>query len=125
MNLENSRLRLRFSDIESQLLQMDNSEDDPPPDRRTTRQGTRMKQERKRELKRELMMEKAIIEDSLRLIIYPILTIPVEITSEIFLHCLPAIEAALPSTNSAPLLLGRICQTWRDIAYSNPRLWAV
>ncbi|KAJ6480956.1 hypothetical protein C8R45DRAFT_1215855 [Mycena sanguinolenta] len=122
MNLENSRLRLRLSDIESQLLQMDNSEDDSPSNRRTTRQGTRMKQERKRELKRELMMEKTVIEDSLRLIIYPILTIPIEITSEIFLHCLPAIEAARPS---APLLLGRICRMWRDIAYSSPRLWAV
>ncbi|KAF7370149.1 F-box domain-containing protein [Mycena sanguinolenta] len=127
MILENSRLRFRLSDIESQLLEMDNSEDDSPSDRRTTRQGTRLKQERKRELKQTLMKEKAIIENSLRLIIYPILTIPVEITSEIFLHCLAAIETALsrPSTQLAPLLLGRICRTWRDIAYTSPRLWAV
>ncbi|KAF8217141.1 hypothetical protein K438DRAFT_1496969, partial [Mycena galopus ATCC 62051] len=58
----------------------------------------------------------------------PIFTIPVEIISEIFLHCLPApslpaADAVHPSTTLAPLLLGQICRMWREIAYHNPRLW--
>ncbi|KAJ7210575.1 hypothetical protein B0H12DRAFT_1157464, partial [Mycena haematopus] len=119
MKLENLRLRLRLSEIESQLQQTDTSSNESS-NRRTTRQGTRLKQERKR----EMIVEKTTIESSLRLIVYPILTIPVEITSEIFLHCLPAVDAAQPSTKLAPLLLGRVCRIWRDITYTNPRLWA-
>lgn len=49
-----------------------------------------------------------------------------EITSEIFLHCLP--EGSLPSAPSpcvreAPLLLGHICRFWREVAHSTPQLW--
>ncbi|KAF8217121.1 hypothetical protein K438DRAFT_1748230 [Mycena galopus ATCC 62051] len=83
------------------------------------RSSGRLREERQR----RLMKEKITIQDSLRLIIYPILAIPVELTSEIFLYCLPAVDAQ-PSTKLAPLLLGQICRMWRDIAYTNPRLWA-
>ncbi|KAJ6480955.1 hypothetical protein C8R45DRAFT_318783 [Mycena sanguinolenta] len=122
MKLENSRLRIRLSYIESQLKRMATTSYESSSNQRITRQETRLKQERMR----ELTMDKKAIDNYLLRIIYPILTrIPVEITSEIFLHCLPALDAALPSPNSAPLLLGRICRTWRDIAYTNPRLWAV
>ncbi|KAJ7751712.1 hypothetical protein B0H16DRAFT_1211046, partial [Mycena metata] len=53
--------------------------------------------------------------------VYPILTLPVEVTTEIFVHCLP--ENPILSGKLAPLLLGRICRKWRDIAYGHPRLW--
>jgi hypothetical protein len=69
------------------------------------------------------MKEKITIQQSLHLIVYPILTIPVELTSEIFLHCLP-VDPAQPNARLAPLLLGRICRVWRNIAYTNPMLWA-
>ncbi|KAF8217151.1 hypothetical protein K438DRAFT_411998 [Mycena galopus ATCC 62051] len=128
MKVENLRLRLRLCDIESELGQMESHcdsrdpESSPTPSQRPTPQGTRPE-----ERKTELMMEKTSIQNSLGLIIYPILTIPVEIISEIFLHCLPALPAAYAaahlSTTSAPLLLGRICRMWREIAYTNPRLW--
>ncbi|KAJ7762570.1 hypothetical protein B0H16DRAFT_1231402, partial [Mycena metata] len=55
--------------------------------------------------------------------VYPILTLPVETTSEIFLHCLPD-YAIYPSGAVAPMLLGRICRQWRNIACGIPRLWA-
>ncbi|KAJ6610434.1 hypothetical protein B0H10DRAFT_417444 [Mycena sp. CBHHK59/15] len=57
------------------------------------------------------------------LVVYPILTLPVEITSQIFIHSLPA-EDAQPSTCNAPLLLLEICRAWRQIAISTPSLWA-
>ncbi|KAJ6554425.1 hypothetical protein B0H19DRAFT_868891, partial [Mycena capillaripes] len=53
---------------------------------------------------------------------YPILTLPTEITVEIFTHCLPD-EPCVPRTDTAPLLLGRICRTWREISLATPELW--
>ncbi|KAJ7181511.1 hypothetical protein C8R43DRAFT_969402 [Mycena crocata] len=61
-------------------------------------------------------------------IVYPILTLPSEITSEIFIRCLPSglkEESKNPHPRLAPLLLLTICRTWRDIALSTPTLWAV
>ncbi|KAF7355942.1 WD40 repeat-like protein [Mycena venus] len=113
MKRENARLRLRLSDIESQLLEMESD----PTNRRFS---TRLKQERQR----QLVKEKMSVQESLDLIIYPILSIPVEITSEIFLHCLSPVDAAQPNQKLAPMLLGRICRIWRHIAHSDPRLWA-
>ncbi|KAJ7821220.1 hypothetical protein B0H14DRAFT_2832009, partial [Mycena olivaceomarginata] len=59
-------------------------------------------------------------------LVCPILTIPNEITSEIFLHC----RGEFPSFSSptspryAPMLLLRVCRAWRSTALSTPRLWA-
>ncbi|KAJ6453416.1 hypothetical protein C8R47DRAFT_1204172 [Mycena vitilis] len=47
--------------------------------------------------------------------------IPPEILSEIFLCCLPF--RPTPSQTEAPLLLGRICANWRQIALTTPSLW--
>ncbi|KAJ7455248.1 hypothetical protein B0H11DRAFT_2067324 [Mycena galericulata] len=55
---------------------------------------------------------------------FPILTLPPEITSEIFLHCLPVPEQHKPRVSDAPLLLTCICRPWRTIALSTPRLWS-
>ncbi|KAJ7120013.1 hypothetical protein C8R46DRAFT_876350, partial [Mycena filopes] len=66
--------------------------------------------------------EKIAIQKSLESVVYPILTIPFEITAEIFLHCLPAFPSQ-PSGSVAPMLLARICRQWRNIACSTPRLW--
>ncbi|KAJ7457065.1 hypothetical protein FB451DRAFT_1275835 [Mycena latifolia] len=52
-----------------------------------------------------------------------ILTIPPEITAEIFAHCLPS-SPCRPEIDTAPLLLGRICRDWRSIALDSPELWA-
>ncbi|KAJ7751691.1 hypothetical protein B0H16DRAFT_1225672, partial [Mycena metata] len=54
--------------------------------------------------------------------VYPILTLPVELTAEIFVHCLPD-DPVPPSGKVAPMLLGRICRKWRNIAKGTPRLW--
>lgn len=64
--------------------------------------------------------------------------IPSEILSEIFFHCMtiyPPAELDLPVTakdnspvkdisfDSAPLLLFRVCHTWREVAKGSPRLF--
>ncbi|KAJ7751648.1 hypothetical protein B0H16DRAFT_1227134, partial [Mycena metata] len=72
---------------------------------------------------RRLAEEKTSIQQSLDSIVYPILTLPAEITTEIFLHCLPD-KPVEPNGSVAPMLLGRICRQWRNIACGAPRLWA-
>ncbi|KAJ7746831.1 hypothetical protein DFH07DRAFT_1037420 [Mycena maculata] len=52
------------------------------------------------------------------------LTLPPELTSLIFLFCLPDDEFISPEPSSAPLLLCRICRQWRHIALATPGLWA-
>ncbi|KAJ7268912.1 hypothetical protein C8J57DRAFT_1468898 [Mycena rebaudengoi] len=55
---------------------------------------------------------------------YPVLTLPTDITSEIFVHFLPPYPERPPTTGpSSPELLAQICQAWREIALSTPRLW--
>ncbi|KAJ7472368.1 hypothetical protein B0H11DRAFT_1352646 [Mycena galericulata] len=53
---------------------------------------------------------------------YPVLTLPFEITTKIFVQCI--VETEEPNPGSAPLLLGRICRQWRSIALSTPQLWS-
>ncbi|KAJ6515491.1 hypothetical protein C8R45DRAFT_888353 [Mycena sanguinolenta] len=57
---------------------------------------------------------------------YPVLTLPVEVTAEIFLHCLGVLDPpSIPqSSGSAPIVLSRVCRAWRDIAFSTPILWS-
>jgi hypothetical protein len=58
---------------------------------------------------------------------YPVLTLPCEITSHIFIHCLASDQQPekelTPSLNRAPLLLLQVCTEWRSIAISTPQLW--
>ncbi|KAJ7750564.1 hypothetical protein B0H16DRAFT_1274389, partial [Mycena metata] len=67
----------------------------------------------------------------LDVVVYPVMTLPPELVSRIFVHCLPPprnfdeCNDVGPDRNLAPLLLLRICRTWKDIALSTPRLWNV
>lgn len=47
-----------------------------------------------------------------------------EVLQEIFIHCLPTDRNPAMSATEAPLLLGRVCRQWRDVAYSTPTLWS-
>ncbi|KAJ7277208.1 hypothetical protein C8J57DRAFT_1581494 [Mycena rebaudengoi] len=66
---------------------------------------------------------RAVVEAELALYTYPILTLPLEITSEIFMQSLPSHGAVVPHPSSSPLILLRICRTWRILALSTPTLW--
>jgi hypothetical protein len=50
--------------------------------------------------------------------------LPQELVQEIFLSCLPNDRNAVMSSSEAPVLLGRICKSWRQISLSTPQLWS-
>ncbi|KAF8150380.1 hypothetical protein K438DRAFT_2027209 [Mycena galopus ATCC 62051] len=55
---------------------------------------------------------------------YPVLTLPTEITSNIFINFLPVYPACPPLMGpSSPTLLTQICRHWRQIAVATPELW--
>ncbi|KAF7332484.1 F-box domain-containing protein [Mycena kentingensis (nom. inval.)] len=88
----------------------------------------RMKEQRST-LKRDyesLLAELAPIKAELDNIVYPVLSIPAEITSEIFFHlCFEtSMEGNCTDPDAAPLLLLRVCRAWRSIATSTPSLWS-
>ncbi|OAX34342.1 hypothetical protein K503DRAFT_724653 [Rhizopogon vinicolor AM-OR11-026] len=49
--------------------------------------------------------------------------LPVEVLSQIFVHCLPKTDHLRVSSMLAPMLLTRICRHWRDVAMDMPSLW--
>ncbi|KAF8182104.1 hypothetical protein K438DRAFT_2020913 [Mycena galopus ATCC 62051] len=84
------------------------------------------------ELKLRLETLEAIrlpIQRQLDSVVYPVLTLPPEITSDIFLECLPPVPDLDSSAKAglaalrAPLLFLQICSAWRRVASSTPRLW--
>jgi hypothetical protein len=61
--------------------------------------------------------------DEYRSLAGPIRTIPPEILSEIFSHCLVD-DTEIIDVAKAPLLLTFACSRWRTVAISTPRLWS-
>ncbi|KAJ7042012.1 hypothetical protein C8F04DRAFT_1078021 [Mycena alexandri] len=53
----------------------------------------------------------------------PIRQLPLDLIQEIFVACLPTHRNCVMSTMEAPVLLGRICSSWRTISLTTPRLW--
>ncbi|KAJ7181641.1 hypothetical protein C8R43DRAFT_969762 [Mycena crocata] len=70
----------------------------------------------------QLETERRDVELELQSFTYPVLTLPHEITSEIFIHCLPD-EDEQPNKRHAPLLFLTVCKAWNDVATSIPELW--
>ncbi|KAF8133046.1 hypothetical protein K438DRAFT_1739344 [Mycena galopus ATCC 62051] len=57
-------------------------------------------------------------------LISPARRLPLDIVQEIFIACLPTHRNCVMSAAEAPVLLGRICSSWRTISLSTPSLWA-
>ncbi|KAJ7804830.1 hypothetical protein B0H14DRAFT_1610709 [Mycena olivaceomarginata] len=71
-----------------------------------------------------LRLERSVPQARLDSYTYPVLTFPTDITSEIFVHFLPAYPLCPPLTGLlSPTLLTRICHDWRAIALATPLLW--
>ncbi|KAJ7034122.1 hypothetical protein C8F04DRAFT_1395588 [Mycena alexandri] len=73
-------------------------------------------------------LEQQFIQQRLDDIVCPILSLPPEVTSEIFIWCLPGssedhLGPTLKRPLRAPILLLHICRIWRFIAISTPPLW--
>ncbi|KAJ7661934.1 hypothetical protein DFH06DRAFT_1191069 [Mycena polygramma] len=73
---------------------------------------------------RALRAENALVHARLDSFTYPVLTLPNEIVSEIFVHFLPPrpLCPSLRGTDS-PTFLASICRKWREIALDTPTLW--
>ncbi|KAJ6533031.1 hypothetical protein B0H19DRAFT_879289, partial [Mycena capillaripes] len=70
-----------------------------------------------------LTAERQRLQAKLDAIVYPVLSLPPEITMEVFVRCLPSESDRCPSWKQAPLLLAQICRQWRQIALDTPALW--
>ncbi|KAJ7177051.1 hypothetical protein C8R46DRAFT_1346935 [Mycena filopes] len=71
-----------------------------------------------------LQKQEAELNEELSRLVYPVLTLPPEIVSNIFVACLPSPRRTRPSRRSVPLVLAQICSLWRDIALGTCALWA-
>ncbi|KAF7317820.1 F-box domain-containing protein [Mycena kentingensis (nom. inval.)] len=75
----------------------------------------------------DLRAERQQIRDRLDAIVYPVLTIPNEIISEIFLQYIPTGiypgRCLLRGDHSSPMTLAQVCRRWRAISHGTPTLW--
>ncbi|KAJ6454600.1 hypothetical protein C8R45DRAFT_1111849 [Mycena sanguinolenta] len=73
---------------------------------------------------RALKAEKLRTQERLESYTHPVLTLPNEITSEIFLKFIPDYPSPPPLTGLlSPTTLTHVCHRWRAIAHSTPALW--
>ncbi|KAJ7641733.1 hypothetical protein FB45DRAFT_1022468 [Roridomyces roridus] len=78
--------------------------------------------ERQKELLEKLERSKKVLEHQLNNMRDPFVKLPLEISSDIFVRCIPATH---PGPGSVfPRLFLKICNTWTAIALSTPALWA-
>ncbi|KAF8218302.1 hypothetical protein K438DRAFT_1796646 [Mycena galopus ATCC 62051] len=64
------------------------------------------------------------VQERLHSYAYPVLTLPNEIISEIFIRFLPVYPAPPPLIGLlSPTLLTHICRRWREVALGTPALW--
>ncbi|KAK7036123.1 F-box domain-containing protein [Favolaschia claudopus] len=72
-----------------------------------------------------LRAQEATVQQRLDSYKYPVLTLPNEITSEIFIHFLPPYPECAPIVGPlSPTSLTHICRKWRAIALTTPALWS-
>ena len=77
------------------------------------------------EERRKLGLEDTMGRKKAKQSIFPINQLPREILAQIFWHCVPENRdlPRLMSSNSAPLLLCRVCPSWRQLALATPNIW--
>ncbi|KAJ7608222.1 hypothetical protein FB45DRAFT_806424 [Roridomyces roridus] len=67
-----------------------------------------------------LQTERQTIVAQLSAFVYPVLSLPDDVTSGIFLQY----ADDYPSSTCNPMILARVCWPWRTVALSTPRLWS-
>ncbi|KAF7349171.1 F-box domain-containing protein [Mycena sanguinolenta] len=77
---------------------------------------------------RLIATERGRVVDNLNSVVYPVVTLPPEITSEIFSHYILDPRLGRPRISNTPtrgpLTLAGICRSWRCICFSTNHLWA-
>ncbi|KAJ7171003.1 hypothetical protein C8R46DRAFT_1087445 [Mycena filopes] len=72
----------------------------------------------------DLTAQRALVQKRLDAYRYPVLTLANEITSDIFVHFLPAYPACPPLAGLlSPTTLTQVCRQWREVALATPLLW--
>ncbi|KAJ7909675.1 hypothetical protein B0H13DRAFT_2661361 [Mycena leptocephala] len=72
-----------------------------------------------------LRIEKTLVQERLKSYKYPVLELPNEIVSDIFMQFLPPYPLFPPLIGPlSPTLLTQICRRWREIALGTPALWS-
>ncbi|KAJ7860505.1 hypothetical protein B0H13DRAFT_1550229, partial [Mycena leptocephala] len=72
----------------------------------------------------DLKKKQKDIRNQLNGILDPMTRLPLEISSNIFVRCLPdRLDRCVASPDVAPMLLLDVCRSWRKIALSTPSLW--
>ncbi|KAJ7615361.1 hypothetical protein FB45DRAFT_243082 [Roridomyces roridus] len=72
-----------------------------------------------------LQTDRKSVIDELAAIVYPVLSLPHDVTAKIFLHYVHEdYDTDVASTRTdRPILLASICASWREVALANPHLW--
>ncbi|KAF7375581.1 F-box domain-containing protein [Mycena sanguinolenta] len=73
-----------------------------------------------RKLLEKLERDKSLAQRQLNVALDPVARLPLEISSQIFLHALPTSPS---EEQDVPTVLLRICHAWTDIALDTPPLW--
>ncbi|KAJ7876565.1 hypothetical protein B0H13DRAFT_2055046 [Mycena leptocephala] len=71
---------------------------------------------------KQLVKDKSAVQRQLNAVQDPVARLPLEISSKIFLECLPLLP--VPGARFAPMLLLNVCNSWTSIALSTGALWA-
>ncbi|KAF7326443.1 hypothetical protein MSAN_02513100 [Mycena sanguinolenta] len=77
-----------------------------------------------KEVLRQLEESKCTAQRELNAMRDPVARLPLELSSKIFLRCLPS-SPSPSKPHAAPILLMKICRAWTDVALATPALWAV
>ncbi|KAJ7482833.1 hypothetical protein B0H11DRAFT_1658344, partial [Mycena galericulata] len=78
---------------------------------------------RQRDILRDLENQKSAAQGELNTILDPMSRLPLEISSDIMLRCLPTSTTAKASPRAAPMIFLNICRAWSNIALATPSLW--
>ncbi|KAJ7482151.1 hypothetical protein B0H11DRAFT_2193269 [Mycena galericulata] len=77
--------------------------------------------ERQKKILKDLEQNKSLVQRQLNAARDPVARLPLEISSEIFIQCLPSFPE--PGAHHLPMVLLNVCNAWTDIALTAPALW--
>ncbi|KAK7038240.1 hypothetical protein R3P38DRAFT_540815 [Favolaschia claudopus] len=117
------RLGTNYSPSDSEILQVKNLIAEPLRQLRALEAEIRQLQTTIAKLTAKREMLDAYVHPY-QALISPVRRMPGEILAEVFLACLPTDRNCFMASSDVPILLGRICRSWRAISLATPGLWA-